>query len=193
MKVPRLALLAFLVAPSTVGAFSVISRPHSCVQRRRQRFVLQSSTLDREETTTKPTVEETTPRDSSVTEQKSEFVNDGLFSWMTPYLNLFGIQEGKSVWFGPIPVDIDTSNQPSMEQAAQLRKEAADNLMNIGMDERERRAQASNVFAVLTAVYMTVSTLALDHGDLNGHLLRFMSVIPLFFTTGYKLSADTGL
>mmetsp|Transcript_8223 Transcript_8223/g.10444 ORF Transcript_8223/g.10444 Transcript_8223/m.10444 type:complete len:154 (-) Transcript_8223:477-938(-) len=37
---------------------------------------------------------------------KEPFINDGLFGWMQPYLDLFGFVEGKTVYYGPgVPVD----------------------------------------------------------------------------------------
>jgi hypothetical protein len=127
------------------------------------------------------------------TRQPSEFVNDGPMAWMNPYLDLFGVKEGKSIAFGPIPIDIDESKRPSPAIAAELRKEAAKIFQNIGMDERERRAKAGDIFAIATVAFTVWAALFADNGQLAGHVLRFLSVIPLFLTVGYKLSAETGL
>jgi hypothetical protein len=123
---------------------------------------------------------------------KQEFVNDGPLAWMNRYLDMFGIREGKAVAYGA-PVDVDESKRPTPEVAQQLRQDAAKLFQNIGMDERERRATAGNIFAAVTVVYAIWASLLADQGNFEGHVLRFMSVIPLFFTVGYKLSAETGL
>jgi hypothetical protein len=121
------------------------------------------------------------------------FENDGPLAWLQMYLDMFGLKEGKSIAYGPIPVNIDESKRPSSEIAEKMRSEAAMNLQNIGVDERQRRDNAANFMAVFTAVYATWSALFADHGGFDGHVLRFLTVIPLFFAYGYKLSAQTGL
>jgi hypothetical protein len=45
----------------------------------------------------------------------------------------------------------------------------------------------------LSAAYVGWASLIADDGGLSGHILRFLSVIPLFLAVGYKLSAETGL
>lgn len=125
--------------------------------------------------------------------QQGEFVNDGLFSWMQPYLNLYGMTEGKMLKYG-IPFDVDDSQKlRSSTEAEALRQKSIDNFTNIGMEERQRRAGGAVVAAKLAAVYAVSSSLFLDDGSLDGHLARFAVVLPLFFARGYKLSADTGL
>jgi hypothetical protein len=121
------------------------------------------------------------------------FENDGPLAWLQMYLEMFGLKEGKSIAYGPIPVNIDESKRPSSDVAKKMRNDAADNLQNIGMDERQRRDNAANVMAVVTAVYATWVALFADHGGFDGHVLRFLTVIPLFLAYGYKLSAQTGL
>lgn len=121
------------------------------------------------------------------------FENKGPLAWMQMYLDMFGVKEGKSIAYGPIPVNIDESKRPSSDVAEKLRNDATENLQNIGMNERQRRDNAANVMAVVTVVYATWSALFADHGEFGGHVLRFLTVIPLFFAYGYKLSAQTGL
>ncbi|KAG7362900.1 hypothetical protein IV203_026260 [Nitzschia inconspicua] len=123
-------------------------------------------------------------------QETTDFVNDGPMAWMKPYLDLFGMTEGNTLNYAlPSEAKINTTD----EQAAQLRKEAARTLTNIGREERQRRGQAANVFAILTAVYAVWAALVADNGGLEGHLVRFGTVLPLFFTFGYKLSEETGL
>jgi hypothetical protein len=121
------------------------------------------------------------------------FENDGPLAWLQMYLDMFGLKEGKSIAYGPIPVTIDESKRPSSDVAEKMRNDAAENLQNIGMDERQRRDNAANVMAVVAVVYATWSALFADHGGVGGHVLRFLTVIPLFLAYGYKLSAQTGL
>jgi hypothetical protein len=128
--------------------------------------------------------------DRITSKSQGAFVNDGPFSWMTNYLFLH--ETGKSMAFG-IPVDADESRETSPDQIARQKQELATNLMNIGMEERERRRQAGNVFVVVTAVYALWAALVGDHGDFQGHVLRFMSVLPLFLAQGYRKSAKAGL
>jgi len=133
------------------------------------------------------------PNDDTFPKIPQEFVNDGPLAWMAYYFDLFGVREGKSIAYGPIPVDIDKSKTTSEEIASALRSEAASNLQNISKEERTRRANASTYTAALTIAYAIWSAVFADEGDLGGHFLRFLTVIPLFFTVGYKLSAETGL
>lgn len=127
------------------------------------------------------------------TRQQESFVNDGPLAWMSLYLDLAGVQEGKSIAFGPFPVNIDESKRQPDAIASKLREEAARNLQNIGMDERKRRAMAAKVMGVVTFVYVVWASLVLDDGGYIGHVLRLLSILPLFPAVGFQLSADTGL
>ena len=118
------------------------------------------------------------------------FENQGLFWWMTNFLFLH--EDGKSMAYG-MPVDANNSQKASPGQVAQQKQEFADNLMNIGMEERERRRNAGKVFTILTGVYVVWASLIADQGDLQGHILRFLSFLPLFFASGYQKSAEAGL
>jgi hypothetical protein len=123
-----------------------------------------------------------------------EFVNTGPGQWLSPYLDLFGMKEGKTLMYAiPMDVDEDTANKLSADESTRLQAVAAKNFYNIGLAERERRAQASKVSAVITAVYVVWASLIADDGGIGGHLLRFLSILPLFFTIGFKDSAATGL
>lgn len=125
--------------------------------------------------------------------EKAAFVNSGPLAGMTTYLDLLGVKEGKSVFFGPIAIDVDDSKRNSEEEARALRQKAAQDLTNIGMDERDRRDRAGSVMWAVSAVYVVWASLIADDGGLSGHVLRFLSVIPLFLSVGYKASAKTGL
>lgn len=183
MKVSPLILAAWLVVSNSsagIAAFtpqksilhgSFVRRPHS-------RVTCQSTPqLDSE-----PAVNE-----------KEAFVNDGPLAWMTTYLDKFGLKEGKSVFLGALSVDVDESKRKPEEEASALRQKSAEDLTNIGMDERDRRDKAGNVMWAVSAAYVAWASLIADDGGLSGHFLRFLSVIPLFLAVGYKLSAETGL
>ena len=122
-----------------------------------------------------------------------DFKNDGPFAFMTEALDMIGVKEGKAIIYGPIAIDVDESKRVTDEESFQLRKVAAENLQNINKDERERRANASKIAAVVTAVYASAATLLWDHGGFEGHFLRFLTVIPMFLAFGYSKSAETGL
>ncbi|CAB9505675.1 expressed unknown protein [Seminavis robusta] len=102
-------------------------------------------------------------QDDVSTTKQEPFRNDGLFSFMQ---NFFVLHEtGKSMSYF-IPLDADTSKTSTPEQIAQERKLFSEKLMNIGMDERERRRQAGKIFAIVTAVAILdkVNKLNLDTG-----------------------------
>lgn len=122
----------------------------------------------------------------------SEFVNDGPLSWMTTYLDAMGIQEGRAIYYGPIPGEVDETKRPSESESVALRQQATQELMNINKDERQRRNQAGQVMTVLSIAYIAWAALVADDGGFTGHILRFLSVIPLFLAVGYKRSAATG-
>jgi hypothetical protein len=121
------------------------------------------------------------------------FVNDGPFAFMSLYLDFVGVQEGKSIAFGPIPVTIDESKRQSEADALNSREKAARELQNLGMDERDRRSQLANVMGVISFVYVVMASSILDDGGYSGHFFRFLSIIPLFPAVGFKLSSETGL
>jgi hypothetical protein len=124
---------------------------------------------------------------------EKEFLNEGPFAWMGQYLSLSGLKEGKGIMYGVFPVDVDESQRPTTEETEKLRRKAAEDLINIGPEERKRRDEAGTVMLGLAAVYIAWASLIADDGGLTGHLLRFFAVFPLFLGLGYKLSAATGL
>lgn len=127
--------------------------------------------------------------------EPEDFENNGPLAWMIPYLSALGLEPGtgKQVVFGPIAMDLPESQKTNEEQAATRRKQAAENLVNIGPEERERRAQAGSIMLAVSAVYVAWTALIGDDGGIAGHLLRFLSVFPIFLGLGYKISAETGL
>jgi hypothetical protein len=185
-----------LAAPSCNGAF--MGHRLASVSRRRsdtQRFAetpTSGTSISAEQLEAEDFVEKSDSMTSKKkSQQKVAFVNDGPFSFMTNYLSSH--ETGKSMAFG-IPFDADENRKASSpDQIALQKQELSRNLMNIGMDERERRRQAANIFTIVTAVYAMWAALVGDHGDFQGHVLRFMSVLPMFFVLGYKKSADQGL
>ena len=122
----------------------------------------------------------------------STFQNDSLFAWLAPYLELAGIAPGKTIAYGPFVLDVDDSKRVSDEEATRRRAEAALQMVNIGPEERARRANASQIMLVVTAIYAVVSSL-IDQGDMHGHIIRFGIWLPLLFGYGYRLSAEQGL
>jgi hypothetical protein len=134
-------------------------------------------------------------KDDTITEKDQQtFVNNGPGQWLSPFLDVFGMKEGKSLMYAiPMDVDKEAANKVSPEESARLQKDATKNLYNIGIAERERRNQASKVTAVISVVYVVWASLIADDGGIGGHVLRFLSILPLFFTFGFKLSAETGL
>lgn len=129
----------------------------------------------------------------TTSEKKREFENKGrLFSWIPMYLELFGMTEGKSLNYA-IPLNVDESRRSSPAESARLKKEAAENLQNIGIDERNRRAEAAKIFAAISILYAGWAGIIVDDGDLIGHIVRFGVVFPLFFAEGMRRSAESGL
>jgi hypothetical protein len=187
MKVAPLTMAAWLAVSNGSAGIAAFTPYHSAVLhgsfvRRRVRC----------QSTPQFDSEPAIPRQEAVN-KKGAFVNDGPLAWMTTYLDQFGLKEGKSVFFGALAIDVDDSKRSSQEEAAALRQKSAQDLTNIGMDERERRDKAGNVMWAVSAAYVVWASLIADDGGLSGHFLRFLSVIPLFLAVGYKLSAKTGL
>lgn len=112
------------------------------------------------------------PTDNEEYEKREKFVNDGLFAWMQPYLDLFGYVEGNTVVYGAGSA-LDKSNFPSAVEQELLRKEAKDNMMNIGTEERKRRREAGQLAYKLVIGYSIFSSIFLDDGTISGNLARF--------------------
>jgi hypothetical protein len=125
-------------------------------------------------------------------QQDEEFVNDGPMAWMEPYLQGMGIQEGRAIAYGPITIKVDEASRPPPQVAELLRNEAARNLVNINAQERQRRDAVGTLAWYATVSYATWASLVADDGGLGGHVLRLLTVIPLFLAVGYKRSAQTG-
>jgi hypothetical protein len=192
MKVAPLTMAAWLAisnASAGIGAFTphrVFS--HGSFVRRRGVRCQSTPQLDTPQLDSEPDI----PQQEADTE-KGAFVNDGPLAGLSPYLDKLGLKEGKSVFMGALAIDVDESKRNSEEEASALRQKSAQDLTNIGMDERERRDKAGNVMWAVSAVYVAWASLIADDGGLSGHFLRFLSVIPLFLADGYKVSAKTGL
>lgn len=125
-----------------------------------------------------------------------EFVNDSIFSWLSMYLDIFGVREGKIIKYGPIPYDVteDDLSSTTVDERNDILQQAAINLQNIGPRERQRRANASKIATYVSLGYAIFSSLPLfDEGSIQGQLIRFLIVVPLIFAWGYKLSAEEGL
>lgn len=123
------------------------------------------------------------------------FENNGMFSWMIPFMGMMGMDDGKVLKYGlltsePSGEGLESS---SPEEVASALQEAMEKMTNIGKEERRRRDQVGNILIPLTAGYAVVAALLLDDGTTVGRLARFAIVVPLFLTRGYKLSAETGL
>jgi len=107
---------------------------------------------------------------SSPSSSSKEFVNDGPLAWMVTFLDLFGIREGKSVYFGPFPVDVDPSTGSDPEEVQQRRKRAADDLINISDMERERRDAAGTYMGIASVAYIVWATLVVGDEGFAGHV-----------------------
>ena len=180
MRVTSLALLGLCSA----SAFAPI-RPLQ------GRMMLSVLSMSAPVETTEGTVQ---PQLNKQEERVEDFENDGMFSWMIPYLGMIGMNDGRTLKYGFLTSDADEKQQlSSPEEAAAARRQAISKMTNIGTEERQRRDQAGDVMIPLTAAYAVFSSLLLDDGSINGHLARFAIVLPLFLSRGYKLSAEVGL
>lgn len=119
----------------------------------------------------------------------SDFVNDGPFDFLTDFLEVGGIEEGKKITWGVIPQAVDSENIVPEEEALRRRQIAAENLTNIDDDERDRREVAGDVLLNLSTIYATYLAVFVDDGGISGHFLR-LTLLPLFaLAYGYKESA----
>jgi hypothetical protein len=182
MKITAPTLAAWLVVTNSSAGIAAFTP---------QRSVLQRSFARRRNSVRYQSTPQTDSEPAST--QQGEFVNDGPLAGMTTYLDKLGLKEGKSVYFGALTIDVDESKRNSEEDAAALREKSAEDLTNIGMDERDRRDKAGDFMWAVSAAYVGWASLIADDGGFSGHILRFLSVIPLFLAVGYKLSAETGL
>ena len=122
---------------------------------------------------------------------------------MKPYLDFIGIQEGKTLKYGPLAFDLPDGNDDndddtstalvvSPQESQRLRDQAVANLTNIGGQERERRQVVGTFLLKATVVYAVGASL-LDQGDLNGQFLRLGVWLPLVLGYGFRLSSELGL
>lgn len=123
-------------------------------------------------------------------QEDAVFVNDGPFSFMEPYLDTIGFKQGRQI-VGAIPQEANVFMTD--EEAERRRLQAEMEMVNISMEERQRRKDIGKVAAYVSALYIGWATLIGDQGDLFGHLLRFASCIPLFFAWGFYVSGKQGL
>lgn len=121
-----------------------------------------------------------------------EFVNDGAFSFMEPFLSVLGFKEGRTTNYGPT-IPVNESEFPSEEEQQQRREKAKSEMTNIGTDERERRTNVGDISYKVAAGYAVFSSLFLDDGTIHGSLSRFAIILPLFFAVGFKTSGEKGL
>jgi hypothetical protein len=117
--------------------------------------------------------------------------NQGSYSWLVPYITLFGYKQGNRL-VGGIPVKAESSTLTEAEITA-LREKAALEMTNIGDAERARRALLGNYMYVAAGLYAAISAILLDDGSLSGHLIRFAILPTLFLARGLQLSAQAGL
>lgn len=128
-------------------------------------------------------------------------VNDGPFAWLAPYLDIFGIKKGRDLGDyssrllaggAALPSKVVTSDDADVTSALRIRSD--EDLTNISLDERERRARLAEVCLGITVAYAFVSSVFLDDGySFSGHLSRFAILLPLFSWRGLVLSAESGL
>jgi hypothetical protein len=86
--------------------------------------------------------------------QVEDFKNDGLFSWMIPYLGMMGMEDGKVLSYGVLTSDPDTNQQTlSPEEAMAARQEAMQQMTNIGVEERRRRDQVGDIDCSICASF----------------------------------------
>mmetsp|Transcript_22685 Transcript_22685/g.20606 ORF Transcript_22685/g.20606 Transcript_22685/m.20606 type:complete len:162 (-) Transcript_22685:192-677(-) len=96
---------------------------------------------------------------------------------------------GKTVQYGVLFNDLDQSTIPSIDEQKKLREQAAKDLINIDMTERQRRLLVAQVVSTVTAIFYLSS--------LYFHFSIFVRAIPLYFGTafalGYYKSYENGL
>jgi hypothetical protein len=96
---------------------------------------------------------------------------------------------GKSITYGVLQTDVDTSNVPSKKEQAAMRKQAAAELVNIDTAERDRRKNAAKVGAVVSTVL---------YGGLIYAKVSFLPMaaalyLPVAFSYGFYKSGEQGL
>jgi len=115
-----------------------------------------------------------------------EYVGDDALA--TSFKTMYQAGGGKRVYAGVFKRDVDAKDLPSEEDAAARREDAATNLTNIDMDERERRSKIGVFFI---AVCMALMTYQIPRGAPWNE--RAILALPLFFAIGFFGSGSTGL
>lgn len=196
MRILPSAIAACILASST-AAFTPrrVGRPTSTNALLNGASTLQLSSSDFSQAETGETNKEKSNTSWAKEESSNEpFENSGPLAWMQQYLDLAGIKPGENIAYGPFTTGpVKDSERISSDEASRRREEAAGNLQNIDNDERDRRLQISKLMTVATVAYAGWAALLGDQGDFRGHILRFLTFVPLMFTVGYRLSAETGL
>jgi len=190
------ALAAATLLSNAVSAFAPVKVTPSLVTQDTARF---SSYLD--SLASSPTTDTSSPSSSNVQKEDSststEFINDGQFQWMVPQLEKMGYTPGKTTFYGaPIAVDselLDDSTTTSNTPKPLYVDKSTPSLTNIGPSERQRRANAAQIFLYMTLSYFIVSSLFWDDGSVLGHVARFGIYLPLSLFLGYRTSAQYGL
>lgn len=198
----KLSLLAVVAASAVtaeaafLGPSSFVARPTSVGRLHQNPTITRSTSFLKVAETTSLSMPKNDDDDDDMTTttkattNQEAFKNEGPFSFMTNFLFLH--EDGKSMAYA-IPMDADPNQKASPEEVAQQKKDYSANLMNIGLEERDRRRNAGDLFTILTGVYIVWASLIADQGEFQGHVLRFLSFLPLFFASGFQLSADEGL
>ncbi|GFH56934.1 hypothetical protein CTEN210_13410 [Chaetoceros tenuissimus] len=126
-------------------------------------------------------------RTSTSLAASKEFVNDGKFFFMQPFLQVLGFKEGTTTFYGPAK-NLDPKDYPSTEEQMKLRQKASADMVNINQEERDRRIYAGNISYKISVAYAIFAGLFLQDP-----LSRFLIVLPLFFAVGYTKSGQEGL
>jgi len=100
----------------------------------------------------------------------------------------FKAGEGRRIAWGLLTEEVEPSSIPSDAERAALREQAAEDLVNIDQNERDRRRIAGTALSVATAA-LALALLAAQVGALT----RAAILPPVFLATGYLASADEGL
>lgn len=127
----------------------------------------------------------------AIVKNPEPFVNDGPFKFMVESFDLLGFEEGNSVIIGK-GTTVDESQYPTVEESAELRRDAKEKMINIGVSEQERRAVVGTFGLAAAAVFAVWAAIA-DQDDILGHFTRFAVIVPLSIGVGYRRSAEAGL
>lgn len=104
------------------------------------------------------------------------------------FRTLFPPNAGKSIAFGVFQRDVDAAAVPSDDERAELRRVAAEELTNIGAEERDRRRLAGAACSAATAALG--AALLAAHAPAAARLALFA---PVYVSSGFLASSETGL